>query len=249
MAKLSHVQVRTLRGAADALLCVPDQAGPFPAVIVWPDLAGLRPVFADIAQRLAGEGYVVLVPNAFYRSVTLDGTSVTASERLDFGGTMQRGAPWRAAASDAEIISDTISYIAFLDALPQTAQHTPVGMLGVDIGGAHAFIGARAKPRRVKAVAAIHPLSVATTRETSPHLFVDQSSASYLVDIAASDDAREPEDKTDLRNAFASAGLSAEVRVSAGGHGFFVADDPQFDESAAAQSWSAISSLFAASLR
>src|SRR5881409_1736029 len=62
------VSIKTPDGTADAVLFTPAASGQFPAVLMWPDIMGLRPAFRDMGRRLAGEGYVVLVPNPFYRS-------------------------------------------------------------------------------------------------------------------------------------------------------------------------------------
>ena len=62
------VTIKTADGTADAALFTPRKAGRFPAVLMWPDIMGLRPVFREMGRRLAAEGYVVLVPNPFYRS-------------------------------------------------------------------------------------------------------------------------------------------------------------------------------------
>jgi carboxymethylenebutenolidase len=238
------VTLNTADGAADALLFRPSGEGAWPAVILWPDLTGLRPVYADLGRRLAAEGYVVLVPNAFYRSVKLDGSEATAQPVLPFGELFRRGAPWRAAASDEAIIKDSFAYVAFLDALNQVDKSKPVGTVGINIGAAHAFVAARAVPTRIAAVAAIHPMAIATTRDNSPHLFVDQSKAAYLVEIAQPDDEREPNDKDDLRAAFAAAGLPATVEVVPAAGGFMVADDPGYDEVAAQRVWGKVLALF-----
>ncbi len=232
-----HVAVQTAEGSAHALLVLPAHGGRHPAVILWPDLTGLRPTFADMGHRLAQAGYVVLVPNAFYRSVELDGSAATAQPRLSFGETMKRGAPWRAAASDEAVVADAGAYVAFLDTLPQVDPASRVSMVGFDIGGAHAFVAARAMPDRIGAVAAIHPLAIATSRDTSPHLYVDQSKARYLVEIARPDDEREPGDKEDLRQAFARAGLEARVTVVDAPHGFMVPDDQGFDAATSERVW------------
>src|SRR3954464_3173095 len=62
------VVVKTADGEADAVLLYPSGKGTWPAVLIWTDIAGLRPVFRDMGKRLAAQGYVVLVPNPFYRS-------------------------------------------------------------------------------------------------------------------------------------------------------------------------------------
>jgi carboxymethylenebutenolidase len=237
-----HVTVTTPDGAADALLFTPAKAKA-PAVILWGDLGGLRPAVADLGRKLAAEGYVVLAPNAFYRSAALDGTTVSDVEYAT------RNKEWRAAAADDAILSDAKAYLAFLDGLPQVDTRAKAGTIGYDIGGAYAFLTARAAPGRIGAVAAIHPLAIATARPNSPHLFVNQSKAAYYVAIGKNADAREPGDKTDLEKAFADARLRGTVVVLSGNHGFGLADNAAYDAASAEQAWSATLALFAASLK
>ena len=61
------VNVKTADGTADAALFYPDGKGSWPAVLIFDRHLGLRPAFRDMAKRLAGQGYVVLVHNPFYR--------------------------------------------------------------------------------------------------------------------------------------------------------------------------------------
>ncbi|WP_246021557.1 dienelactone hydrolase family protein [Alteraurantiacibacter aquimixticola] len=238
------VRIATAGGMADAILAVPEGPGSHPAVILWPDLSGLRPSYRELAGKLAGEGFVVLVPNSFHRSIALDGSAATAQPVLPFGEVMRRGAPWREAADDAAIMADAQAYARYLDTLPQVDGDAGLGTLGVDIGGAHAFLAARALPERVRAVAAIHPLAIATSRENSPHLFVAQSRAQYLIEIARPDDEREPGDKDDLRTAFADAGLASRIDIVDAGHGYFMPDDPAFDSDLAEAGFGKIVALF-----
>jgi carboxymethylenebutenolidase len=233
----TSVAIATADGSADALLLTPAGTGPWPAVILFPDASGLRPAYADLGRRLAGEGYVVLVPNPFYRSVKLDGSAATAAPPLPPQETFARGQQWRALATDDAVIADTHAFLAWLDARPEVDRAAPMAAVGYDIGGAHAFLAARAAPDRISAVAAIHPTAIATTRENSPHLFVRDSRADYLVEIAAPDDAREPDDKDLLRAAFAEAGLTGTVEVVAAEHGYGVPDQPGHDAAAAQASW------------
>jgi len=236
-----HVTITTPDGTADALLFTPAGGGPAPVVLVWPDIGGLRPAFGEIGRRLAEEGYVALVPNAFYRSARLDGG--TAPGALDGAALRTRFTEWRAAADDDAIMRDTRAYMAFLDARPEVDKTAKAGTLGYDVGGTHAFLAARAMPERFGAVAVFHPLGIATARPNSPHLFVGETKAAYYVALARPDDAREPGDKTDLTAAFANAGLDATVTVLPGGHGFAVPDSPAHDAPSAEQSWSAALAL------
>src|ERR1051325_5979701 len=75
------VDIKTPDGTADAALFYPQGKGKWPAVLIWTDIGGLRPVFRDMGRRLAAQGYVVLVPNPFYRK----GRAPAVTEGLDFG--------------------------------------------------------------------------------------------------------------------------------------------------------------------
>ena len=63
----ADVIVTTPDGAADCYFVHP-ASGTAPAVLVWPDIFGLRPAFRQIGKRLAESGYSVLVVNPFYRA-------------------------------------------------------------------------------------------------------------------------------------------------------------------------------------
>lgn len=218
------VSIAAAQGQAGALLVTPAGSGPWPAVILYPDASGLRPEYGELAALIAQAGYVVLVPNQFYRSVALDGTAATAAAPLPAAVAMQRGMGWRQLATDDAVIADARAFAAFLDAQAAVNTRAPMAMMGTDVGAAHAFIAARALPERVAAVAVASPSAIATTRDTSPHLFVNQSRAAYLVEIAGPDDAREPEDKGDLAQAFSGAGLTGQVSVVPAAHGYLLGD-------------------------
>ena len=237
------VAVATPDGAADALLFYPSaRGGHWPAIVVWTDAAGLRPAYAEIGRKLAEEGYVVLIPNAFFRTVKLDGSVPAPALPADLA--RERSTQWRAAASEEAVMRDTRAYLAFIDAQPQTASGSKAGTLGFDYGTANAFYAARALPARIAAVAAIYPAGTATPRPNSPHLFVSQSKAAYYVVVGKNYDIREPGDKDDYNKAFADAGLHATVEVSPANHGFALPDDPAYDATAGAAAWSRALELF-----
>src|SRR5580698_9137689 len=65
--KGADVEIKTPDGICDAYFVHPAK-GKFPGVLIWPDIFGLRPTFKEMATRLAGSGYSVLVINPFYRT-------------------------------------------------------------------------------------------------------------------------------------------------------------------------------------
>src|SRR5881392_2154284 len=109
----TDVMVPTPDGTADAALFHPAGAGSWPAVLLWPDILGLRPVFREMGRRLAGEGYTVLVPNPFYR--TQHAPVVTGPVDFNKPADRDRLLGLKATLTDARVDADATAFIAFLD--------------------------------------------------------------------------------------------------------------------------------------
>ena len=240
------VTVKTPDGSADAALFHPKGKGPWPAVLVWPDILGLRPVFRDLGKRLAAQGYTVLVPNPFYRSrraPVVDGA-------FDFNKPEDRAKVmgFRQAMTDDGIDRDATAYMAFLDAQPQTDTRKKAGVQGYCMGGPLAFHTAAMAPNRIGAVGSFHGAGLVTDQPSSPHLLIPRTKAAYLVAIARNDDARQPDAKDVLKKAFADAGRPATVEVYPADHGWCVPGSAVYDQAAAERAWSALSTLYKTNL-
>src|SRR5690349_24102375 len=61
------VDIKTPEGTLDARLYHPDGEGQWPAVLLITDAMGIRPAFEAMANQLMAAGYVVLLPNVYYR--------------------------------------------------------------------------------------------------------------------------------------------------------------------------------------
>src|SRR6516225_3715268 len=133
----ADVMVPTPDGSADAAMFHPAGSGSWPAVLMWPDILGLRPVFRDMGRRLAAEGYVVLVPNPFYR--TKRAPIVTGA--FDFNDPKQRDSVMslRSTLTDAGIDKDATAFITFLDQQKQTNRRKGAGVQGYCFSGPFAF--------------------------------------------------------------------------------------------------------------
>ena len=59
--------ITTADGSCAVTVATPEGTGPWPAVVMYPDAGGPRQTFDDMAARLAALGYVVLVPDIYYR--------------------------------------------------------------------------------------------------------------------------------------------------------------------------------------
>jgi len=241
------VKVAMPQGTADALLFSPHARGKFPAILLWTDITGLRPAFAQVGRNLAARGYVVLVPNMFYRSAAISGA--LPQPTLTQAEVRERSSKWTGEITDQAAETDARAYFAYLDRLPIVDTARKAGTLGYDFGSPYAFHAAMALPERIGAVAVLHPFRIATERPNSPHLFVNRSKSAYFVALAKPDDEREPGDKDDLRRAFAAAGLPGTVTVYPAGHGFAVPDQGAYDPVVAQQAWEAVVAFFNANLR
>lgn len=160
-----------------ATRCVyPEGQGTKPPVLIWTDIAGLRPALRDMGRRLAGQGYVVLVPNPFYRSAHAPVIGAT----FDFGDAEQRSRlfSYRAAMTDDGIDRDSTAYLAFLDAQPQTDKNRKAGVQGYCMGGSLSFRTAAAVPARIAGVGSFHGGNGLVTKEAnSPHLLIPKTKA------------------------------------------------------------------------
>jgi carboxymethylenebutenolidase len=235
------VVVKTADGESDAVLLYPAAKGTWPAVLVWTDIGGLRPVFREMGRRLAAQGYVVLVPNPFYRSAKpaeyANLTFSTAEGRAALMG-------YRGAMNDAGVDNDAKAYLAFLDAQPQTNKRKMAGVQGYCMGGPLSFRTAGAVPARIGAVATFHGGGLVTSQPSSPHLLVARTRAAYLIAVARNDDARAPTEKEVLKKTFAEAKRPAVVEVYGGDHGWTVKGSPVYNEAEAERAWAALSALY-----
>ena len=241
------VTVKTPDGMADAALFHPAGKGRWPAVLMWPDIMGLRPVFREMARRLAAQGYVVLVPNPFYRSQrapVVDGA-------FDFNDPPSRAKlmTLRAAMTDDGTDRDAVACLAFLDAQPATAKTRKAGVQGYCMGGPLSFRTAAALPARIGAVGSFHGGGLVTATPASPHLLIAKSQATYVVAVAQNDDAREPKAKDVLKATFAAAHRSATVEVYPADHGWCVPGSQAYNQPAAERAWAALTKLYADTLK
>jgi Dienelactone hydrolase and related enzymes len=244
--KESEVEIRTPDGNADAYFVHP-ASGKAPAVLVWPDIFGLRPAFRSMGRRLAESGYAVLVVNPFYRTQK----APTAPEHADFQDPDTRAALMKLAGTlNAQTTAtDAKAFIGWLDSQSAVDKKRKMGTIGYCMGGPLTMRTAASVPDRVGAGASFHGGGLVTDKPESPHLLVPRMKAHYLFAIAENDDQKQPEAKDVLREAFAKAKLPAEIEVYQGTmHGWCPPDSPVYNEAQAEKAWSRMLALFKTAL-
>lgn len=237
----SDVTITTPDGSADAYFVHP-ASGTAPAVLVWPDIFGLRPAFRQMGKRLAESGFAVLVVNPFYRTKKAPTSNGSATP-------IQEIMPLARALNETTHMTDAKAFIAWLDAQKPVAKNRKVGTQGYCMGGPIAFRTAAAVPDRVGAVASFHGGGLVTKDPNSPHLQAARTHAQFLIAIAENDDQRSPTDKDVLKETFAKAGLQAEIEVYAGAaHGWCPPDSRVYNEPQAEKAWSRLLALYSKAL-
>lgn len=228
------VTITTPDGTADAFFVHPKE-GRHPAVIMWPDIAGLRPAYRTMGTRLAAAGYAVLVINQYYRSSPSPVLRDFAEWRTDAGQALLK--PMIAAITPAGTVSDAGAFVDWLDTQAQVDTGRKVGSCGYCMGGPFTVRTALARPGRVGAIASFHGANLVNDTPDSPHSQFAKIKAAMLLAIAENDDSRDPAAKNTLRDAAQAAGLPAEIEVYPAQHGWCTIDSPVYDEAQAEKAW------------
>ena len=241
------VEVKTADGVADSVLFHPPGKGSWPAVLIWTDIFGLRPVFRDMGRRLAAQGYVVLVPNPFYRSKR----APVVPEGFDFAKPENRAVlmGFRGAMTDAAVDRDAAAFVAFLDAQPQTNTKKPIGVQGYCMGGPLTFRTTAVAAGRVGAAATFHGGGLVAQNHddpASPHKLIPAfTRAEVYCAVAANDDKAQPDAKDVLKASFAAAKVPAKVEVYDGcAHGWTVKGSAVYDAAGAERAWAELTALY-----
>src|SRR5215471_3571437 len=222
----TNVEIKTPDGTCDAAFIHP-KSGSHAGVLLWPDAFGLRPSMRDMAKRAAAQGYSVLVPNPFYR---ISKAPFTDASNFNFGNPDDTAKlrPLMAsvsAAGNAE--KDAVAYVAFLDAQKEVNKAKKIGTQGYCMGGALVVRTAATVPNRIGAGASFHGGGLVTDKPESPHLLAPKIKARMYFGVASNDDARQPDAKDKLKEAFAAAKVPAEIEVYSGSqHGWCVPGMP-----------------------
>lgn len=238
----SDVTIETPDGTADAYFAHP-ASGAHAAVLIWPDIVGLRPAFKMMAKRLASDGYAALVVNPYYRQVKAP--LVEVGQTFRDPAVRTKIIPYARALSQDTNRTDAKAFIAWLDAQPAVDTSRQIGTTGYCMGGPMTIITAATVPGRIGAGASFHGGGLATDKDNSPHLLIPTMSADYLIAIAANDDERDPGNKDILKAAFAATDNKAEIEVYEGTqHGWCPPDSAIYDEAAADKAWARTLVLF-----
>jgi carboxymethylenebutenolidase len=241
------LEVRTSDGTSDSVIVAPGRDGRWPGVIMLTDIAGIRDSQREMARRLAGAGYTVLMPNLFYRTARapfFDGMPDWADER-----TQARVKALRTPMTPEAIERDASAYVDVLSGHEQIAAG-PLGVVGYCATGSYAIRFAAARPDAIAAAASFHGGGLFTDAPTSPHLVLPRITARLYFAHAVKDRGMPAEAIDKFERALAAWGGAYESETYEGAlHSWTVPDSPVYDKAQADRAFAKLTELFTSTLK
>ncbi len=233
--------ITTPDGTCPVVLATPEGSGPWPGIVMYPDAGGVRPALHAMAARLASLGYVVLLPDVYYRNgrwEPFDMANVFAdtAERNRLFAMMQAITP--------EVMgSDARAFFDYLAARPEVSGDR-FGTTGYCMGGRTSLVVAGRVPERVAAAMSFHGGGLADDDPGSPHRLAGLMGAAVYVGAAQNDPSYTPEQSATLEAALTAAGVDHVIEWYPAAHGFAVTDNGPYDQQAAERHWQAMETFF-----
>lgn len=238
----STVSVPTPDGTVDGIFVHPIE-GTTAAVVMWPDIHGVRPAFFDMARRLAASGYAVLAVNPYYR--THEGRLFADGQSIRSPGGRDLVIPHRSALSVETVSVDAEALVKWLDAQSVVDTKRKIGAIGFCMTGSWTIRAAAALPARIGAPCSFHGGQLVTDAEDSPHKLAGKIQGGALIAIAENDHERSPDDQDALIKAFADAGVPAEIEVYDDAmHGWVPTDSRAYNPEQSERAWNRMLALF-----
>jgi carboxymethylenebutenolidase len=234
--------IKTRDGNCPASIFTPANGlGPWPGVIFFMDGFGIRPTMGEMSQRLADGGYLVLLPDLYYRLGSYP--AMVPSEMVRKPNFREELMKFVSSLDRDKKVSDAGAFLDLLSSRDDVKGER-FGATGYCMGGNFSLTAAGAFPERFAAVASFHGGNLASDKPDSPHLFVKKITGRVYVAGAIEDGSFPEEQKSRLEKALTDAGVQHAVETYPAQHGFAVPDLPVFDAAAAERHWAALFGLF-----
>lgn len=244
------IDVQATDGSAQAWVSAPDDGSKHPGVLFFMDAIGLRPQLHDMADRIASWGYVVMVPNVFYRRGSAQDTSPSAPLDSDEARAafFEDAMPRVNELTPDQSRPDTDHWLDALTSRDDVS--TPIGVVGYCMGARLAIRAACDHPDLVMACAGFHGGGLVVDGPESPHAGLAKARAEFVFGHADNDSSMPPEAIDRLGETLGAAGLMARNEVYIGApHGYSMADTAAYNDEAAERSFRELRGVLDRTLR
>ena len=239
------ITIVTADGECPAHLFTRDAGRQDPAIIFYMDAGGIRPAALAMAERLSNAGYVVLLPDLFYRY----GSYGPFDPKTVFAGDVRAIlGPLMATTGNAKAAEDTRAFLAYLDTRGEV-RGGRVGAVGFCMGGGMAIAAAGTWPDGFAAVVSFHGGNLATDASDSPHGYAPRLEAELYVAAAENDGSYPPAMAERFEHTLNTAHVRYRTETYPAAHGWMKPDFPVYDEAAAERGWKEMLAFFGRSLR
>ena len=240
------IAIETADGTCPAALSIPVGEGPWPGVIMFPDAGGMRDTMRQMGERLSDLGYVVLVPDFYYRNGPYEPVDMRTAFANKESAEKIMGMMLGYTAD--QVVRDANSFADHLDTLPEK-ESGGMGTTGYCMGGRLSLITAANLGERIAAAASFHGGNLAKADDPdSPYHKASGIRAAVYVAGAIEDQSFSDEQKDRLEKSLTEAGVVHTIETYPAHHGFAVPDNPSYDADAAERHWKATEHFFGSAL-
>ena len=167
--KERFVEIPTADGRMETFVTHPEQDGPFPPVMLYMDVWGVREELHDLARRIATVGYYVMVPDFYYRQGKIRSTFINdKGERISLAKLSKEDQAKvlepASKLADSMVVADSGAILKFLRDGGEPVKPGAVGSIGYCMGGRHVMQVAVAYPDAFKASASLHGTTLISDR-------------------------------------------------------------------------------------
>ena len=183
------LEIAAADGVTDAVLYTPG-GGPYPGLLFYTDIFGVRPANQGMAKRIAAAGYAVMMPNVYYRY----GKPPFADANFRWGEpeSMKIIHGLFAALTGALMEKDAPFYVKALLAQREVLD-SKIAVVGYCSTGAMSLRTAAVAPDQVTAAASFHGGQLVTDAPDSPHSRVPDVKAELYFGHAVEDQSMPPD--------------------------------------------------------
>ena len=242
-------QVETPSGRMETFVTHPESDGPFPAVVVYMDIWGVREELFEIARRVGTVGYYCMVPDFYYRQGRVRHEFRDTQNRmislhaLDEERRQRVIAPGRK-LSNQMVVDDTGAILEFL-ARGEPVRPGGIGAIGYCMGGRHVMSVAAHHPEHVRASTSLHGTSLISDAPDSPHRLVSRLRGELYCGFAETDPYAPLPMVKELERLLRPCPVTYHHAIHPGAvHGYALPDRDIFDARAAARDWEMIFAMF-----